>query len=66
MSGSRRRALEIRRDRQGNRPLGPTPPLEANVTRSRPQLSTRWTVTRGSFAPETAPVPTPPTPPRPF
>jgi hypothetical protein len=32
MSGSRRRALSIRRDQQGNRPPGPTSPLEVNVT----------------------------------
>ena len=32
MSGSRRRALSIRRDQQRNRPPGPTSPLEVNVT----------------------------------
>jgi hypothetical protein len=32
MSGSRRRALGIRRDRQGNLPLGPASPSEVNVT----------------------------------
>ena len=32
MSGSRRRALSIRRDQQGNRTPGPTSPLEVNVT----------------------------------
>ena len=32
MSGSRRRALSIRRDQQCNRPPGPTSPLEVNVT----------------------------------
>jgi hypothetical protein len=32
ISGSRRRALTIRRDQQGNRPPGPTSPLEVIVT----------------------------------
>ena len=32
MSGSRRRALSIRRDQQSNRPPSPTSPLEVNVT----------------------------------
>jgi hypothetical protein len=32
MSGSRRRALSIRRDQQCNRPPGSTSPLEVNVT----------------------------------
>src|ERR1700722_15686684 len=32
MSGSRRRALSIRRDQQCNPPPGPTSPLEVNVT----------------------------------
>jgi hypothetical protein len=40
-SGSRRRALSIRRDQQCNRPPGPTSPLEVNVT--MPQKLMPWT-----------------------
>jgi hypothetical protein len=41
MSGSRRRALSIRRDQQCNRTPGPTSPLEVNVTMPEVGLSRR-------------------------
>jgi hypothetical protein len=43
MSGSRRRALGSRRDRQGNLPLGPASPSEVNVTMSANALMSRAT-----------------------